>query len=263
MSFLYIKGNNSIEVIKMKKVFSIFLLSVLLLFTACTPTKPQQKPTNPPKTSSIFKKGNVEQIKVIKNDTPCHSGFSEESPVIEKLPQNKICNVIGQKDNWYIIQTDQGNVAAIDSSQVEPYIETPSLANQEENAAKLTPNEDEMLRLVNGERIKNGLNPLKLDIEITKVARLKSKDMAGNNYFSHNSPTYGNPFEMMKRFGIKYIYAGENIAQNPSVQNAHQSLMDSEGHRKNILNPEFTHIGIGIKEDSKYGKLFTQMFVGR
>ncbi|SHK12325.1 CAP domain-containing protein [Paramaledivibacter caminithermalis] len=120
-----------------------------------------------------------------------------------------------------------------------------------------------MLRLVNAERSKRGLEPLKVDLELCEVARNKSQDMIDNNYFSHYSPTYGSPFEMMRNFGIKYIYAGENIAGNPSVKAAHTSLMNSEGHKKNILNSNFTHIGIGIKEGSKYGKIFTQMFVGK
>ena len=120
-----------------------------------------------------------------------------------------------------------------------------------------------MVRLVNGERSKRGLSPLKIDLELCEVAKFKSQDMIDNNYFSHYSPTYGSPFEMMKNFGIKYIYGGENIAGNSTVKAAHESLMDSEGHKKNILNPDFTHIGVGVKEGSKYGKTFTQLFVGR
>ena len=100
-------------------------------------------------------------------------------------------------------------------------------------------------------------------MEISQVARLKSQDMIDNNYFSHNSPTYGSPFDMMKSYDIKYVYAGENLAGNPSIQDAHESLMNSQGHRENILNPNFTHIGIGVREGSKYGKMITQMFVGR
>lgn len=131
------------------------------------------------------------------------------------------------------------------------------------NSDALTDQEQEMFRLVNEARAQNNVPALKLDMELTNVARIKSQDMVDNNYFSHNSPTYGSPFDMMDDFGIEYVKAGENIAGNQSVQNAHDSLMNSPGHRKNILDPEFTHIGIGIKAGSQYGNIFTQMFISK
>ncbi len=124
---------------------------------------------------------------------------------------------------------------------------------------QLSASEQEMIRLVNEERAKVGVAPLKIDVELSRVARIKSQDMRDNNYFSHTSPTYGSPFDMMKSFGITYRTAGENLAKHSSVISAHNGLMNSDGHRKNILNPSFTHIGIGIVDDRYY----TQMFVGR
>lgn len=129
--------------------------------------------------------------------------------------------------------------------------------------AGLTAAEQQMLNLVNQERAKAGLQPLKADLELTKVARLKSQDMINKNYFDHNSPTYGSPFQMMKQFGITYRTAGENIAGNQSVERAHTALMNSQGHRANILNSQYTHIGIGIQNGGQYSMMFTQMFVGR
>ncbi len=120
-----------------------------------------------------------------------------------------------------------------------------------------------MLELVNAERTKAGLNPLAWDAELANVANVKAKDMVDNNYFSHTSPTYGSPFDMMKSFGIRYRTAGENLAGYSSVEGAHNGLMNSEGHRKNILNPSFTHIGIGVQRSPRYGYVFVQMFVGR
>lgn len=131
------------------------------------------------------------------------------------------------------------------------------------NNGSLTAEEQEMLRLVNEARKQNNVAPLQADIPLTKVARVKSQDMIDNNYFSHNSPTYGSPFDMMKSFGINYVKAGENIAGNQNVQKAHESLMNSPGHRKNILNPDYTHIGIGIKQGGQYGIMFTQMFISK
>lgn len=130
-------------------------------------------------------------------------------------------------------------------------------------ATGLTAEEQQMLNLVNQERTRRGLPALKADLALTKVARLKSQDMIAKNYFSHQSPTYGSPFDMMKRFGITYRTAGENIAGNGSVTGAHTSLMNSSGHRANILGSQFTHVGIGIVNGGSYGKMFTQMFVGR
>ncbi|KJS82130.1 MAG: hypothetical protein JM58_15485 [Peptococcaceae bacterium BICA1-8] len=123
--------------------------------------------------------------------------------------------------------------------------------------------EDQMLSLVNSERAKNNLSPLAMDSQVRQVARIKSQDMVDNNYFSHNSPTYGSPFDMLDEFGVKYIYAGENLAGNSTVQKAHDALMNSSGHRKNILHSQFTHIGIGMRKSDRYGYLFTQMFISK
>ncbi len=125
----------------------------------------------------------------------------------------------------------------------------------------LTQDEQHMVNLVNEARRQNGLPALQVDLELTKVARLKSQDMIKHNYFSHQSPTYGSPFDMMKQFGIQYTAAGENIACNQSVSAAHEALMNSQGHRENILNSNYTHIGTGIIEGGKCGKMFTQMFI--
>ncbi len=131
------------------------------------------------------------------------------------------------------------------------------------STAGLTAAEQQMLNLVNQERSKNGLRPLQADLQLTKLARMKSQDMINKNYFSHTSPTYGSPFDMMKTYGVTYKTAGENIAGNSSVPGAHTALMNSSGHRANILNSQYTHVGIGIVQGGQYGMMFTQMFVGR
>ncbi|MCT1904711.1 CAP domain-containing protein [Oceanobacillus sojae] len=121
--------------------------------------------------------------------------------------------------------------------------------------------EQEVVDLTNQEREKQGLAPLELDTELSKVAREKSKDMQANNYFDHNSPNYGSPFDMMQSFGIDYSTAGENIAQGQqSPEEVVDAWMNSEGHRENIMNGDFTHIGIGYVEDGNY---WTQMFIGK
>lgn len=134
---------------------------------------------------------------------------------------------------------------------------TPPVSQNTSNEKhSLTAAEIEMVEYVNQARKEAGLQPLAIDVDLSYVARVKSKDMQDNNYFSHNSPTYGTPFEMMKNFGIQYKSAAENIAINSSVIGAHNAFMNSEGHRNNILNPRLTHIGIGIQ-----GRHYTQMFI--
>jgi uncharacterized YkwD family protein len=124
--------------------------------------------------------------------------------------------------------------------------------------------EQKVVDLVNAERQRNGLQPLKVDLELAKVARLKSADMRDKNYFSHQSPTYGSPFEMMKQFGISYKYAGENIAAGQKTpEDVVKAWMNSSGHRANILNANYTHIGVGYVNGGSYGSYWTQLFVGR
>ncbi len=121
--------------------------------------------------------------------------------------------------------------------------------------------EQQVVELTNQERTAQGLEPLKVDTELSKVAREKSRDMAANNYFSHDSPNYGSPFDMMKQFGIAYQTAGENIARGQRTpQQVVDGWMNSEGHRENIMNPNFTHIGVGYVEQ---GNHWTQQFIGK
>jgi uncharacterized YkwD family protein/spore coat assembly protein SafA len=124
--------------------------------------------------------------------------------------------------------------------------------------------ESEILMLVNNERQKQGLQPLQMDWELQRVARTKSQDMAVKGYFSHQSPTYGSPFDMMKQFGIQYKTAGENIASGQRTpQDAMVSWMNSSGHRANILKPEYTHLGAGYYRGGSYGHMWTQMFIAK
>lgn len=120
--------------------------------------------------------------------------------------------------------------------------------------------ESDVVRLVNVERAKNGLSALTENWELSRVARYKSKDMHDRGYFSHTSPTYGSPFDMMKNFGISYRTAGENIAKGyRTPQEVVNGWMNSEGHRANILNASFRQIGVGYYADGNY---WTQMFIG-
>lgn len=140
---------------------------------------------------------------------------------------------------------------------------SPSPNPPAENNAKLSSDEQQMADLVNKARKQEGLPPLKVELELSKTAKLKSQDMVDKNYFSHDSPTYGSPFDMMKKFNISYSTAGENIACNQDVDAAHKELMESPGQRANILSKDFTHIGLGITDGGSCGKMFTLLFIGK
>ncbi len=122
-------------------------------------------------------------------------------------------------------------------------------------ASQVSAFEQQVVDLTNQERAKQGLPALKLDTELSKVAKEKSLDMKKNGYFSHTSPNYGSPFDMMNRS------AGENIAMGQgSPEEVVNAWMNSEGHRKNILSSSFTHIGVGHVAEGNY---WTQMFIGK
>jgi uncharacterized protein YkwD len=121
--------------------------------------------------------------------------------------------------------------------------------------------ETQMLALVNEERVSAGLAPLALDARLVPVARQHSEEMFRLRYFGHQSPVSGSPFDRLDAAGIRYARAGENLAYAQSVAVAHRGLMQSEGHRENILRPEFTRIGIGVITAGTYGKMFTQVFL--
>ncbi|WP_270181495.1 CAP domain-containing protein [Alkalihalobacillus sp. CinArs1] len=133
--------------------------------------------------------------------------------------------------------------------------------NESKQGNELSQFEQEVVELTNAERQKAGLPALEVDTELSKVAQAKSEDMKANNYFAHNSPTYGSPFDMMDQFGVEYRTAGENIAKGQQTpEEVVNAWMNSEGHRKNIMNESFTHIGVGYVEE---GNIWTQQFIGK
>lgn len=166
---------------------------------------------------------------------------------------------------WRIAVKHQVGISEIKNAN--PHIANPDLIypgdvlNVPVPDASVTAFEQEVIRLVNQERAKVGLSPLTYDWELSRVARYKSQDMKDNRYFSHTSPVYGSPFRMMRDFGISYRTAGENIAKGQATPQAVvDAWMNSSGHRANILNASFTHIGVGYVAEGNY---WTQMFVGR
>jgi len=161
--------------------------------------------------------------------------------------------------NYYPIPSSSGSTGlpqGAGQTQNPPDTNPAQQTPGQSGAYQLTSNELKLIELINRDRTKAGLKPLTIDYQLSRVARIKSEDMNTNKYFSHDSPTYGSPFAMMKNFGITYKSAAENIGKTYSVESAHSGFMNSEGHRANILNPSYTHIGVGIS-----GSYYTEMFI--
>ena len=118
-----------------------------------------------------------------------------------------------------------------------------------------------MLNLLNQDRAANGLSPLALDPELSRIARIKSEDMRDKGYFAHESPTYGRAADMLRRFGYRFSAAGENIAHHATVEKAQAAFMSSQGHRRNILSANWEKVGIGVCYDRNGYIYATQLFV--
>ena len=190
--------------------------------------------------------------------------------IVTMVYKNEYIRIFAKIGDWYVIQTEKDYIGMVSSKYVKliypngntdsPNTTTPSTT---ENNSGLTADELEVFNLINAKRTSAGLSALRIDNEVQNVARIKAQDMVDSNYFSHTSPTYGSPFDMMKNFGIKYKAAGENIAGNSSNSGAVNAWMNSEGHRANILSNNFNYTGIAVVKSPKYGKIFVQMFIGK
>lgn len=183
--------------------------------------------------------------------------------------RNEYVRVFAQIGNWYVIQTDKDFVGLVSKEYVKliyPQSSSSGSGSSSGNTSTtsgLTADEQEVFNLINAQRTAAGLSALKIDEELQNVARVKAKDMVDNNYFSHNSPTYGTPFNMIKNYGITYKAAGENIAGNSTNKGAVNAWMNSSGHKANILNSNYNYTGIGVVSSPKYGKIYVQMFIGK
>lgn len=198
-------------------------------------------------------------------------GPSVSFPVIRVLEKGQALKVLGKVGNWLAVyDLENGCIGAVDSKYVKlgdaslasTGVDTPSSA-QAVSPKDVSQDEQSLFDLVNNARKEAGVPVLTFDKDLLKTARMKAKDMVDNNYFSHQSPTYDSPFDMMRKYGITFKTAGENIAGNQSVEGAFKAWMKSDGHKKNILNSGFNYIGIGVATSGTYGKILVQQFVGR
>ena len=195
------------------------------------------------------------------------SGPGTGYKIVTSVPKNTYIRVFAGVGDWYVVQVEGDFVGAVSKKYVKPiYPGTNTGSNSNTGtttSSNMNSDEKEVFDLINKQRIQNGLSPLKENSELQRVARIKAQDMVNNNYFSHTSPTYGSPFDMMKSFKISYNTAGENIAGNSSNSDSVTAWMNSPGHRANILNSSFNQTGIGVVKGSKYGKIYVQMFIGK
>ena len=203
------------------------------------------------------------------------SGPGTNYNIVTTIPKNQYIRVFAGIGDWYIVQVEGDFIGAVSKKYVKAiYPQTSSnsggsnssnsgTSNTGNTTVTLTADEKEVFNLINQQRANNGLPALKIDNELQRVARIKAQDMVDKNYFSHNSPTYGSPFDMMKSFKISYKTAGENIAGNNNNSSAVTAWMNSPGHKANILNSSFNYTGVGVVNGSKYGKIYVQMFIGK
>ncbi len=193
---------------------------------------------------------------------------------VTMIYKNEYIRVFAKIGDWYVIQTNGDYIGMVSSKYVKLIYPKSNNSNNQNtnnttnntttnNGSSLTADEKEVFDLINAKRTAARLSALKVDAELQNVARAKAEDMVKNNYFSHTSPTYGSPFDMMKSFGVSYKTAGENIAGNSSNTGAVNAWMNSEGHKANILNSSFNYTGVAVVKSSKYGKIFVQMFIGK
>jgi len=207
-------------------------------------------------------------------------GPSTDFPSICKLEKGQAVTIMGKLGDWYAVYNpDTGTVGAVDGRYISFGDENAvTVSKNSSPTLKKTPgkgttpasielnlssDEQKLLDLVNKARAEKKLEPLVIDGNLLKVARIKAKDMIENNYFSHQSPTYGSPFDMMRQYDNTFKSAGENIAGNKTVEGAFKAWMASDSHKKNILNSGFTITGIGIEESATYGKVIVQQFIGK
>lgn len=197
------------------------------------------------------------------------SGPGTKYPIVATVKKNEYIRVYAGIGDWYVVQVEGDYIGAVSKTYVKAVYSNTNSSNSSSgssstsNTTSLSSDEKEVFDLINNQRTNNGLSALKLDSEALNVARIKAKDMVDNNYFSHNSPTYGSPFQMLNSFKVTYKTAGENIAGNSSNSGAVNAWMNSSGHKANILNSAFNYTGIGVVKSSKYGKIYVQIFLGK
>lgn len=258
----------------MRKKVIVSILMVMLLFVSLNIAKTEAM--------TYYENVNFVTGMVTASALNVRSGPGTRYSVVGVIYKNEYVRVFAKVGDWYVIQTGNDLIGAVSTKYIKNATSSGTGTNTNTNTQTNTKTntntntntgidtlsgysaeEKELLELINEQRRSYGLSDLVFDSELQRVAKAKAQDLVANNYFSHNSPTYGSPFDMMKSFGITYKTAGENIAGNSTLKGAVTAWMNSSGHRENILNNAYNYTGIGVVDSPKYGKIMVQMFIGK
>lgn len=261
-----------------RKIAILAVLTVLLISSTCyAATAVAGSET---KALLALEKVEYDSATVTVSKLNVREGPSTDFPSICKLDKGQAVTIMGKLGDWYAvynptngivgavdgryIKLGEGDTIAVTANNGSALKKTPAAgATPSAINVNLTEDEQKLLELVNEARADKGMEALSIDENLMKVARTKAKDMIDNNYFSHQSPTYGSPFDMMRQFDNAFKSAGENIAGNKTVEGAFKAWMASDSHKKNILNSGFKVTGIGIESSATYGKILVQQFIGK
>lgn len=197
---------------------------------------------------------------ILENNVNLRQGPSTNFKIISKLNKNYKITVIGLINDFNIIILNNKTVGAISKQYVAKSISNNNNNNNNNNNYDIS-NVDVILTLINKTRKSKGLPSLILNNKLNNIANLKALEMENNDYFLHESPSYGSPFKMMQNFGINYLSAGENIARNVNIISGVNNWINSDTNSKNIFNKDYNNIGIGISKSKKYGYIIVAMFI--
>ena len=202
------------------------------------------------------------------------TGPGTEFSIISSIDKSQAVKIFGQIGEWFAVYDYKTNqVGFVNGSYISivsndsindpkvPDEEAPNVSEDVVTPENISDDAQRLLALTNNVRQERGAGRLEYSEDLSKVAYEKARDMVINNYFSHQSPSYGSPFEMMKAYGFNFSAAAENIAGNQTVDGAFYAWMNSESHMKNIINGDFTTTGIGVYTSPIYGKIIVQLFI--
>lgn len=212
-----------------------------------------------PTGASTYENITAKIVTVTGDSVNLRRGPGTKFSAITKLKKGTKVKAIGKINDFYLVVTENNTVGMISKDYIDI---TGTSGTTTSSGTQGTENEEYVLKLINEYREKNGVSKLAMGSKLLKIARLKADDMVNKNYFSHSSPTYGSPFEMMKKYGLNYKVAGENIAGNPSLEGAVNSWINSSTHRENLLSTSYNYAGIGIAKSPVYGYIVVAMFAG-
>lgn len=202
------------------------------------------------------------------------SGPGTDFAALASIGKSQAVKIVGQVGEWYAVYDYHSNqigfvngnyiTTVSENSKNDPKVpdeEAPNVSEDVSNPENLSDDAQRLMSLVNNVRAEKGAGKLEYSEELSKVAYDKARDMVTNNYFSHQSPSYGTPFEMMKAYGLSFNAAAENIAGNQTIDGAFYAWMNSESHKINITNGDFMKTGIGVYTSPIYGKIIVQLFM--